>query len=94
MGHSLSFGDCELATVVAKDAALADSAATLVCNSISSENNVEQVLEKVGQIEGIGGILVVKNNRIGLWGNLPKLVRNHDQETKRKITRDPHSGFK
>ena len=94
MGHSLSFGDCELATVVAEDAALADSAATLVCNSISSENNVEQVLEKVGQIEGIGGILVVKNNNIGLWGNLPKLVRNYDQDTKRKITRDPNSGLK
>ena len=94
MGHSLSFGDCDLATVVAKDAALADSAATLVCNTITNENNVEQVLEKVGQIEGIGGILVVKNNKIGLWGNLPKLVRNHDRQTKDKITRDPHSGFK
>lgn len=93
MGHSLSFGDCELATVVAGDAALADSAATLVCNSISTEKDVEQVLDTVGQIEGIGGILVVKNNKIGLWGNLPKLVRNHDQDTKNKITKDPHSGF-
>jgi ApbE superfamily uncharacterized protein (UPF0280 family) len=93
MGHSLSFGDCELATVVATEAALADSAATLVCNSVSSEADVEQVLEKVGMIEGIDGILVVKNNKIGLWGTLPKLVRNHDQATKSKITRDPHSGF-
>jgi ApbE superfamily uncharacterized protein (UPF0280 family) len=48
----------------------------------------------VGQIEGIGGILVVKNNNIGLWGNLPKLVRNYDKDTKRKITRDPNSGLK
>ncbi len=28
-GHSLSFGDCDLATVVARDGALADAAATL-----------------------------------------------------------------
>lgn len=93
MGHSLSFGDCELATVVAKDAALADSAATLVCNSISHGSNVQQVLENVGLIEGIRGILVVKDDQIGLWGNLPKLVRNRDNDTLAKITRDPRSRF-
>lgn len=93
MGHSLSLGDCELATVIAKDAALADSVATLTCNSISIETEVELVLDKVGQIEGIRGILVVKNSKIGLWGNLPKLVRNQDIETLAKITKDPRSGF-
>jgi ApbE superfamily uncharacterized protein (UPF0280 family) len=94
MGHSLSFGDCELATVVAREAALADSAATLVCNRISVEADVEQVLDEVGQIEGIRGILVVKNNKVGLWGKLPQLVRNQDSATIAKITRDPQSGFK
>ena len=94
MGHSLSFGDCELATVVAREAALADSAATLVCNRISGEAEVEKVLDEVGQIQGIRGILVVKNNKVGLWGKLPQLVRNHDSETLSKITRDPRSGFK
>lgn len=93
MGHSLSLGDCELATVIAKDAALADSVATLTCNSICHETDVELVLDKVGQIEGIRGILVVKNSKIGLWGNLPKLVRNQDNETLAKITKDPRSGF-
>ena len=93
MGHSLSLGDCELATVIAKDAALADSVATLTCNSISHERDVELVLDKVGQIEGIRGILVVKNSKIGLWGDLPKLVRNQDNETLAKITKDPRSGF-
>jgi ApbE superfamily uncharacterized protein (UPF0280 family) len=51
------------------------------------------VLDKVGQIEGIRGILVVKNSKIGLWGNLPKLVRNQDIETLTKITKDPRSDF-
>ena len=94
MGHSLSFGNCELATVIAKDAALADSVATLVCNSISHETDVERVLDKVGQIVGIRGLLIVKNSKIGLWGNLPKLIRNQDNDTLAKITRAPHSGFK
>lgn len=93
MGHSLSYGDCELATVIAKDAALADSVATLTCNSIFHESDVGQVLEKVGQIEGIRGIFVVKDGKIGLWGNVPKLVRNQANDTLAKITRDPRSGF-
>lgn len=93
MGHSLSFGNCELATVVARDAALADSAATLVCNSIAEETDVADVLDRVGQIKGIRGILVVKNSNIGLWGDLPQIVRNKDSETVAKITRDPLSDF-
>lgn len=94
MGHSLSFGDCDLATVVAREAALADSAATLVCNCISSEHDVEQVLDEVGKIEGVDGILVVNKGKVGLWGKLPQLVRNHDGETIAKVTRDFRSEFR
>lgn len=93
MGHSLSFGQCDLATVVAKDGALADSAVTLVCNLIRSENDLTPVLNDVGTIAGITGIFAVKNNKIGMWGALPELVRNQDTATQNKITRDLHSDF-
>jgi uncharacterized protein len=93
MGYSLSFGDCESATVIAKNTALAYSAATLVCNSISSETDVGQVLDTVGHIEGIRGILVVKNSEISLWGTVPQLVRNCDSQTLTKIIKDPRTGF-
>lgn len=93
MGHSLSFGQCDLATVTAKDAALADAAATLVCNRIISERDLAPVLDQVGAIAGIEGILAVKNGRIGLWGRLPELIRNQDAEARRKITRDLRSDF-
>jgi hypothetical protein len=93
MGHSLSFGQCDLATVVAKDGALADAAVTLVCNLISSDRDLTAVLNQVGAIPGIDGILAVKNGKIGLWGRLPALVRNRDAETRRKITRDLRSDF-
>jgi len=94
MGHSLSFGRCDLATVVAKDAALADAAVTLVCNLIISERDLRPVLDRVGgAIVGIDGILAVKDGKIGLWGRLPELVRNQDTETRRKITRDLRSDF-
>lgn len=93
MGHSLSFGRCDLATVVAKDAALADSAVTLVCNRINKESDLVPVLDEVGKIAGIEGIFAVKNGKIGMWGNLPELVRNQDADTRAKITRDMRSGF-
>jgi ApbE superfamily uncharacterized protein (UPF0280 family) len=94
MGHSLSFGQCDLATVTAKDGALADSAVTLVCNLIKSENDLMPVLNDVGAIAGIEGIFAVKNGKIGMWGHLPQLVRNQDAATSEKITRDLHSDFK
>ena len=94
MGHSLSFGQCDLATVVAKDGALADSAVTLVCNLIRSEKDLTPVLNDVGTIVGIDGIFAVKNSKIGMWGKLPELVRNQDAATQDKITRDLRSDFK
>jgi ApbE superfamily uncharacterized protein (UPF0280 family) len=93
MGHSLSFGRCDLATVVAKDAALADSAVTLVCNLIKTEHDLTPVLDDVGAIAGIDGILAVKDGKIGLWGRLPELVRNQDTDSRGKITRDLRSDF-
>jgi ApbE superfamily uncharacterized protein (UPF0280 family) len=93
MGHSLSFGQCDLATVAAKDGALADSAVTLVCNLIRSENDLMPVLADVGTIAGVDGIFAVKNGKIGMWGRLPDLVRNQDAAARDKITRDPRSDF-
>lgn len=93
MGHSLSFGSCDLATVVARDGALADSAVTLVCNLIKTENDLTPVLNEVGTIAGIDGILAVKNGKIGMWGHLPELVRNQDVASSDKITRDLRSDF-
>lgn len=93
MGHSLSFGRCDLATVVARDGALADSAVTLVCNLIRTEHDLTPVLGDVGSIPGISGILAVKNGKIGLWGRLPELVRNQDAAARNKITRDLRSDF-
>ncbi len=88
MGHSFSFGCCDLATVAAKDAALADAAVTLVCNRIRSAADLTPVLNDAGQIPGVDGIFVVKGGKVGMWGRLPELVRNQDPAMAGKITRD------
>jgi hypothetical protein len=91
MGHSLSLGRCDLATVVAADAAIADAAATAAANMVSTPDDVDATLEAISAIQGVAGVLLVKDDRIGLAGRLPKLVHNRDVELSLKITRDPRS---
>lgn len=74
MGHSMSLGKCDLATVVARDAALADAAATQAANLVATADDINPALEHINAIDGIDGVLIVKNDRIGLAGHLPTLV--------------------
>jgi ApbE superfamily uncharacterized protein (UPF0280 family) len=75
MGHSMSLGKCDLATVVAKDAALADAAATQAANLVHTVKDVDAALQRIAAIEGIAGVMIVKNDRVGLAGQLPPLVK-------------------
>jgi hypothetical protein len=75
MGHSQSLGDCDLATIVSKDAALADAAATLTANLVKTVRDIDAALEQVTAIPGIEGVLIIKDDRIGLAGRLPPLVK-------------------
>jgi ApbE superfamily uncharacterized protein (UPF0280 family) len=75
MGHSLSLGQCDLATIVAKDGALADAAATLAGNLVKTVADVERALNYMVSIEGVSGVLIVKDGHVGLAGKLPPLVK-------------------
>jgi len=75
MGHSRSLGECDLATVVAQDAALADAAATLAANLVSTVEDVDAALQRVAGIADIDGVLIVQHDRVGLAGRLPRLVK-------------------
>jgi ApbE superfamily uncharacterized protein (UPF0280 family) len=75
MGNSMSLGQCDLATVVSKDAALADAAATRTANLVKTAEEVDAALERIVGIEGIEGVMIVKDARVGLAGLLPPLVK-------------------
>ena len=75
MGHSMSLGQCDLATIAAKDAALADAAATQAANLVQTPDDVDAALERISAIPGVEGVLIVKDDRIGLAGHLPRLVK-------------------
>lgn len=91
MGHSFSMSRCDLATVVAKDAALADAAATHACNLVQTVADIDPVMEKIMNIENISGVLIIKDDRVGVCGKLPRLVRHTDDAFPDKVTRDTRS---
>lgn len=88
MGHSMSFGMCDLATVVSRDAALADAAATLAANLVTAPEDLEPAAARILAIPEVLGVLLVKADRMAIQGTLPELVRNADADTLLKITRD------
>lgn len=87
MGHSISFGDCDLATVFSDKGNIADAAVTAVCNRIKTEEDVKAALEWGINLEGVHGIIAVKNNKVGMIGNIPRIVKANDSRLKEKVTR-------
>jgi ApbE superfamily uncharacterized protein (UPF0280 family) len=76
VGHSLSFGRADAATVIAGDGYLADAVATALGNRVkqSTEKEIEQAIRE-SLIAGVEGLLVVANDHLGIGGELPEIVR-------------------
>ncbi len=68
IGHSLSFGQGDLAVVRARDGALADAAATACGNMLRTACDVQRVLDRAREMPGIEGVFAQCGGRIGLWG--------------------------
>ena len=70
VGHSLSLGQADAVTVTASSAAVADSAATMICNQVQGEEDVQKALDYAKQIESISGVLIIVGNQMGAWGDI------------------------
>lgn len=68
VGHSKSFGKADAVCVIARDAAVADAAATALCNRVESEADLDRVLEAAAADDEILGLIAVMGERIGIWG--------------------------
>ena len=87
MGHSLSLGDCNLATVFSKSGALADAAATRACNLVKKTSDINIVLDEISELPGILGLMIIKGDSVGMAGDIPEIISNADPEMMNKITR-------
>jgi uncharacterized protein len=76
--HALSFGDAEAAVVFCKTAALADAAATAVCNVVKGEDaevGINAGIKKAKSIDGVEGVLIIYKGQVGTAGKIPEIIR-------------------
>jgi len=70
LGHSHSFGRADAVCVIAHDAALADAAATALCNEVRGPDDVDPVVQGAKGLRGIRGIIVAAGDKLGAWGEI------------------------
>lgn len=68
VGHSLSFGRADAVMVISSLTALADAAATALCNRVKTEADIEPTLAFAETIERIQGVVIIMGERLGVWG--------------------------
>jgi ApbE superfamily uncharacterized protein (UPF0280 family) len=70
VGHSLSLGKADVGCVVSPSAALADAAATALCNRIRGPKDLSRIEEWARNLEGIVGALVILGDKLATWGQI------------------------
>jgi ApbE superfamily uncharacterized protein (UPF0280 family) len=77
VGHSLSFGEGDAVVAVAREASVADAAATSIANEVTGDDiklSIEKGLNRAKKIPEIRGCLIVRGENIGTWGEIPELI--------------------
>jgi ApbE superfamily uncharacterized protein (UPF0280 family) len=70
VGHSLSFGRADAASVVARDAALADAAATALGNRVQGAGDIAAALAWAAGVPGVLGAVVIVGEKLGVRGQV------------------------
>lgn len=70
VGHSLSFGFADAVCVVSPSCPLADASATAIGNIVRSATDIQKAVAFGKKISGITGILIIKGDKLGAWGDL------------------------
>ncbi len=70
-------GQGDLATVISEDVALSDACATKLGNLITEDDLtlMDRSIREVLSIKGVKGALVMINGKLGMGGDVPRLVR-------------------
>ncbi|PIU13217.1 MAG: UPF0280 family protein [Hadesarchaea archaeon CG08_land_8_20_14_0_20_51_8] len=95
IGHSISFGQADAVVVVAREASVADAAATSIANAVKAKvkSSVKQGLGRAKRIPEIRGCLIVRGEYIGTWGKLPKLVHVAPESQELLATSKKYRGY-
>ena len=75
VGHSISFGTADAATVISASASLSDAAATALCNAVTDARSIKEAFGAISHVKGIEGALVVYRDTLATWGKVPEVVK-------------------
>ncbi|MFC2005508.1 UPF0280 family protein [Chloroflexota bacterium] len=70
VGHSLSYGKADAVIVLSQSATLADAAATAIGNLIQQPDDIPSSIEFAKGVGGLKGLLIIKDDKVGLWGDI------------------------
>jgi hypothetical protein len=70
VGPSLSLGAADAAIVLSRSTALADAAATAIGNVVKGGGDIALAIERAQTIKGVIGVVIIKCEEIGLWGDI------------------------
>ena len=70
VGHSLSMGQADLVTVMAKSPPLADAVATRIGNKIKEKKDMEAGINWAKELPGVKGIVIILNDALASWGEV------------------------
>ncbi len=70
VGPSFSFGKADAVVIIAKQAALADAAASAIGNVVNEVTDIEKGLELAKKIKGLEGVLIIKDDQMGAVGRV------------------------
>ena len=75
VGHSISFGMADAATVISRSASLSDAAATALGNAVTDAQSIPGAFRAINHEEGIEGALVIYKDVLATWGTVPEIVK-------------------
>ncbi len=99
IGHAVSLGQSDIVTIFAKNATIADGAATKIGNLVKGsdiEKSIKDALDNADDIDGVNGAFICRNDKIGYSGKIPKMFKitgDKDEILKEKFTNSFSEGF-
>ncbi|MCD6320148.1 MAG: UPF0280 family protein, partial [Candidatus Desulfofervidaceae bacterium] len=70
VGHSYSQGQADAVTVITRDAALADAAATAIGNLVKRKEDISRAIEFGRELEDIKGLIIILGKHLAVWGQV------------------------
>ncbi|MFX0026991.1 MAG: UPF0280 family protein [Candidatus Hermodarchaeota archaeon] len=78
IGHAVSLGQADAVTIFAKNATIADGAATKIGNivkGIDIEKSIKKGLDAVDDLKDVRGVFISRKNKIGISGKVPQMFK-------------------